>query len=50
MKKFFKNLWEAISYPFIAFSVLRDEERRANFEDMEAKKIEKERKRETHKR
>ena len=38
MKKFFKNLWEAITYPFIAFSILRDEERYVNAEDKEAKR------------
>ena len=33
-----KDLWEAITYPFIAFEVLRDEERRASYEDEAAKK------------
>lgn len=31
--KVLKKVWDIISYPFIALSVLRDEERRASFED-----------------
>jgi hypothetical protein len=33
-----KDLWDAITYPFIAFEVLRDEERRAFYEDEAAKR------------
>ena len=36
--KVLRRIWDIISYPFIALSVLRDEERRASIEDEAAKK------------
>jgi hypothetical protein len=33
MLKALKNFWEKITYPFIAFSILRDEERRVSYDE-----------------
>lgn len=49
-----KKLWNAITYPFVCFLVLLDEDRRLNFDGYYdrywEKKNAKERKREAHKR
>jgi hypothetical protein len=36
--KALKRLWEKITYPFIAFSILRDEERRVSYDERKGRR------------
>lgn len=33
MLKALKKFWETITYPFVAFSILRDEEQRVSYDE-----------------